>query len=97
MLGTWSQSPPLDFPDSSDEEHNQILKINSDDSLDKYLAKSAFEQVDSVFPGPDSECFWWTNYNTTNSCIWPSVHEFVYKNPGTNVAVMIPGKYISKL
>jgi hypothetical protein len=57
MSGTRSQSPPLDFPDSSDKEHNQIPKLDSDDSLDEYLEKSASEQVDSVVSGADSKCF----------------------------------------
>jgi hypothetical protein len=57
MAGTRSQSPSLDFPDSSDEEHNPIPKLDSDDSLDEYLEKSAFEQVDSVVSGADSKCF----------------------------------------
>jgi hypothetical protein len=57
MSGTWSQSPPLDFPDSSDEEHNQIPKLDSDDLPDEYLEKSAFKQVDNVVSGADIKCF----------------------------------------
>ena len=57
MSGTWSQSPPLDFPDSSDEEHKKIPKLNSDDSLDEYLEKPALERLDGVVSGADSKCF----------------------------------------
>ena len=57
MSGMRSQSPPLDFPDSYDEEHSKIPKLNSDDSLNEYLAKPALEQVASVVSGANSKCF----------------------------------------
>ena len=43
-------SQPLPFPDS-DEEHNKVPKLDSDDSLDEYLAKTAGEQISSVVSG----------------------------------------------
>ena len=48
-------SQPLHFPDS-DEEHNKVPKLDSDDSLDEYLAKSAREQIDSAVSMTDCKC-----------------------------------------
>jgi hypothetical protein len=56
MSGTRSQSPPLHFPDSSDEERNKTPKLDSDDSVDEFFAKPVLEMVDSVVSGTNSKC-----------------------------------------
>ena len=48
-------SQPLHFP-NSDEEHNEVPRLDSDDSLDEYLAKPTREQIDSVVSQTDSKC-----------------------------------------
>jgi hypothetical protein len=82
MSGTQSLSH-LHFPDSDDE----VPKLNSEDSLDEYLEKSAQEQVDDVVSKTDGEHLPLTNYITSNSTIWHTGHEFIYKNPGTDVVI----------